>query len=196
MNNSPLRRNKFKEDIIYTPNPPKIGDKNNKSSLIVVNSCQTFQTSQKPLTNFGMKDYWYYTNLIEAVRTLLCLCYSFLRSPCCFYKSFFYSQIILCSLWLSQFLCFLQFLVLLSICYFQMCLRFFCILLLVFIVFFFVIYLIGLFWIHGSTQKKNRNWFTHLKKSKCLAFYEKYTCHPVLLSFWYGHNHWFTKHFS
>ena len=61
---------------------------------------------------------------------------------------------------------------------------------------FFVIYLIGLFWIHGSTQKKNRNWFTHLKKSKCLAFYEKYTCHPVLLSFWYGHNHWFTKHFS
>ena len=48
---------------------------------------------------------------------------------------------------------------------------------------FFVIYLIGLFWIHGSTQKKNRNWFTHLKKSKCLAFYEKYTCHPVLLSF-------------
>ena len=137
MNNSPLRRNKFKEDIIYTPNPPKIGDKNNKSSLIVVNSCQTFQTSQKPLTNFGMKDYWYYTNLIEAVRTLLCLCYSFLRSPCCFYKSFFYSQIILCSLWLSQFLCLLQFLVLLSICHFQMCLRFFCILLLVFTVFFF-----------------------------------------------------------
>ena len=54
MNNSPLRKNKFKEDIIYTPNPPKIGDKNNKSSLIIVNSCQTFQTSQKPLANFGM----------------------------------------------------------------------------------------------------------------------------------------------
>ena len=57
MNNSPLRRNKFEGDIMYTPNPPKIGDKKDKSWLIIVNSCQTFQTSQKPLTNFGMKDY-------------------------------------------------------------------------------------------------------------------------------------------
>ena len=171
MNNSPLRRNKFKEDIIYTPNPPKIGDKNNKSSLIVVNSCQTFQTSQKPLTNFGMKDYGYYTNLIEAVRTLLCLCYSFLRSPCCFYKSFFYSQIILCSLWLSQFLCFLQFLVLLSICYFQMCLRFFCILLLVFIVFFFC----NLFnWTILDT------WF-HSKKKQELVYSSKKIKMPSIL---------------
>ena len=55
--NSPLSRNKFEGVIIYTPNPPKIGDKKNKSSLIIVNSCQIFQTSQKPLTNFGMKDY-------------------------------------------------------------------------------------------------------------------------------------------
>ena len=57
MNYSPLRRNKFEGDIIYTPNPPRIGDKKHKSSLIIVNSCQTFQISQKSLTNFGMKDY-------------------------------------------------------------------------------------------------------------------------------------------
>ena len=57
MNDSPLRRNKFEGDIIYTPNPTKIGDKKNKSSLIIVDSCQTFQTSQKFLTNVGMKDY-------------------------------------------------------------------------------------------------------------------------------------------
>ena len=57
MNNSPLRRNKFEGDITYTPTPTKIGDKKNKISLIIVNSCQTFQISKKFLTNVRMKDY-------------------------------------------------------------------------------------------------------------------------------------------
>ena len=52
---------------------------------------------------------WKITNIMQIwlkLSEFSYICYSFLRSPCCFYKSFFYSQIILCSPWLSQFLYF------------------------------------------------------------------------------------------